>query len=164
MANCNHPAWSVWTMAVRFLTDDATGCSERDSRFPRMARKKPSHSVPMDEEAQSVEDRRARLGIPKAALAREAGVSRTTLRAILSGEGSHRSTMAKVKRALDRIEHEVGMDVEELPNHNQQQMTIEVPLADGRMAKVTVPVGADPHRVTAQVRALMQQFEANQDD
>jgi DNA-binding XRE family transcriptional regulator len=124
-----------------------------------MARRKPSQSGDMDEEARQVEERRARLGMPKAALAREAGVSRTTLRAILSGEGSHRSTMAKVKRALDRLEREVGMDVAPLPNHDQGLMSIEVELPGGRTAKVTVKAGADPERVAQQVRALMRQFE-----
>ena len=113
----------------------------------------------MDEEARQVEERRVRLGMPKAALAREAGVSRGTLRAILSGEGSHRSTMAKVKRALDRIEHEVGMDIPPQASGDQETMTIEVPLANGKTARVTVPMGADPEKVTAQVRALMRQYD-----
>jgi len=125
-----------------------------------MARRKPPQAEPRDEEARQLEERRVRLGMPKAALAREAGVSRGTLRAILSGQGSHRSTMAKVKRALDRIEHEVGMD---LPSQvGSDMMTIEVPLANGKTARVTVPAGMDPDRVAAQVRALMRQAEEQQ--
>lgn len=122
-----------------------------------MARRKPSQSEVMDEEARQLEERRVRLGMPKAALAREASVSRTTLRAILAGKGSHRSTMAKVRRALDRVEHESGMDVAPLPN--EETVTIEVPLAGGRTAKVTTKAGADPRRLAAQVRALVDQFE-----
>jgi transcriptional regulator with XRE-family HTH domain len=122
-----------------------------------LARKKAEQSGGMEEDAERVRARRVRLGIPQAELAREARVSRTTLRAIEGGEGFQRSTLAKIERTLDELEHEAGLDVP--PRRDEEDLlTIEVQLPDGRLARVITKGTAPPERVADQVAAILRKI------
>jgi transcriptional regulator with XRE-family HTH domain len=64
----------------------------------------------MSDEGQRVRERRERLGVDKKELATAAGVNRNTLAAIEGGESFNRTSLAKIERALDDLEHEAGVD------------------------------------------------------
>lgn len=64
----------------------------------------------MSNEGERLRQRRERLGIDKKALAEAAGVNRNTLAAIENGESFNRSSLAKLERVLDELEHEAGLD------------------------------------------------------
>lgn len=68
------------------------------------------HLADMSEEGIRVRARRERLGMDKKALATEAQVNRNTLTAIEAGESFNRTTLAKIERALNRLEEEAGID------------------------------------------------------
>jgi transcriptional regulator with XRE-family HTH domain len=68
------------------------------------------HLADMSDEGSNVRARRERLGMDKKALAAEAGVNRNTLTAIEAGESFNRTTLAKIERALSRLEDEAGID------------------------------------------------------
>lgn len=75
-----------------------------------MARLDREHSHVMSEVGESVKARRKALGMSQDDLANEAGVNRDTLGAIENGQGYRASSLTKIEQALERIEHEVGMD------------------------------------------------------
>lgn len=76
-----------------------------------MGRKDRADLPDMSNEGSQVRARRERLGMGIRDLAREAGVSRDTLSDMESGTKDFRqTTLAKVMRALDRIEEEAGFD------------------------------------------------------
>lgn len=75
-----------------------------------MVRLGKEHLGDMSNEGQKVKERRERLGMDKKELATEAGVNRNTLAAIESGESFNRTSLAKIERALERLELEAGLD------------------------------------------------------
>lgn len=121
-----------------------------------MARTKAEQSGDMEGDAERIRARRERLGISKAELAREAKVSRTTMNAMEAGEGFQRSTLTKVERALARFEREAGFEPPPQPAADEDVKVVEVELPDGRKARVTVKVSADPAEVTAQLAAILE--------
>lgn len=59
-----------------------------------------------------IQERRLKLGISVKGLAEKAGVDRGRLAALEAGDASVRATtVGAVKSALDRLEHELGMDL-----------------------------------------------------
>lgn len=75
-----------------------------------MARLGKEHLGDMSDEGTRVRQRRERLGMDKQDLANEAGVNRNTLAAIERGDSFNRTTLAKIERALDRLEEEAGIN------------------------------------------------------
>jgi len=81
-----------------------------------MAQVNEEQSLPMRTDVAHVKTRRRRLGYNITDLATEAGISRDTLSDLEAGnKRPHPDTVAKVLEALDRLEHEVGMDAPPLP-------------------------------------------------
>lgn len=74
-----------------------------------MARLGREHLGDMSDEGERVTARRERLGMEKIELAKVAGVHRNTLAAIEAGESFNRTSLAKIERALDSLELEVGI-------------------------------------------------------
>lgn len=68
------------------------------------------HLSDVSDEGELVRARRERLGMDKKALAAESGVNRNTLAALEEGDSFNRTTLAKVERALSRLEDEAGID------------------------------------------------------
>lgn len=99
----------------------------------------------------------------KAELAREARVGRHTLAAIEKGEGFQRKTLAKIERALVRLEQEIGVNVAPLRSDDDDLVTMEVELPDGRTARVISKGTASPERLAAQVAALLEQMSRGQE-
>lgn len=81
--------------------------SEGSSAMNRLGKE---HLADVSEEGARVRTRRERLGETVKGLAAEAKVSRNTLAAIEAGESFNRTTLAKIERALDSLEHEAGID------------------------------------------------------
>lgn len=120
-----------------------------------MARRKATESDAMEDDAARIRMRRERLGATKAELAREAGVSRTTVNAIESGEGFQRSTYGKLERALSAMEEEAGMNAPPPPPAEEDRLQIEVELPDGRKVRVTTRGSASAEQVAEQVAAIL---------
>lgn len=61
-----------------------------------------------------IRERRSRLGMPVTALAERAGVDRGRLAAIEAGDARNPrpATIGAIERALDELEHELGMDAD----------------------------------------------------
>ena len=75
-----------------------------------------SVDMPLPADVARVRPRRQRIGMKIAELAEEAGVSRDTLSDLETGKKRpHPETVEKVLAALDRIEHEVGLDEDTPP-------------------------------------------------
>lgn len=123
-----------------------------------MARRKAPQSVTMSGEGERVRSRRERLGISKAELAREANVGRHTLSAIEKGEGFRRSSLTKLERALDSLETEAGFDAPDAAGGDEDLMTVEVQLPDGRTARVITKASSPPGRAADEVAALLQRM------
>lgn len=93
--------------AVRLHTLVGGGPKRGGAAMARLGRE---HLGDMSDEGQRVKERRERLGMDKKELATEAGVNRNTLAAIESGESFNRTSLAKIERALERLELEAGLD------------------------------------------------------
>jgi len=74
-----------------------------------MARLGKEHLGGMSQEGERVKQRRERGQWFKVDVARLAKVSRNTLTALEAGSSFNRTTLAKVEKALDELEHEAGM-------------------------------------------------------
>lgn len=71
----------------------------------------PTVGTVSDDVGTRIQARRTRIGIGKSALAKRAGLNRSTLAAIENGEVSPRdTTVSMIERALDDLEHEMGWD------------------------------------------------------
>lgn len=125
-----------------------------------MARKKAAQSGGVEDDAAQIRARRERLGISKSELAREAGVSRTTLNAVEAGEGFQRSTYVKIEKTLRDLEHEVGMDAPPPPGKDEGTVTVEVELPDGRTVRVITKGPASADLIADQVAALLQKMSS----
>lgn len=76
---------------------------------------RPTSVAPVaDEAGERIRIRRTRLGMPVKALAERAGVDRGRLAAIESGRAHNvrATTIGAIERALDELEHEMGVDDE----------------------------------------------------
>lgn len=69
-----------------------------------------SDSAGQPEVGQRVRERRTRLAITRKAFAVEAGIVRDTLSAVEEGRGYNATTLAKINKALDRLEEEAGLE------------------------------------------------------
>ena len=109
-----------------------------------------------------VQERRTRLGMSVSALAREAKVDRGRLAALEAGDGSVReSTIGAIHAALDRLEHEIGMDVSGSavgtdPEDDLVEFTIEGNF--GVRAVVKGPI-RDMDKLQAAVARLVQEMK-----
>lgn len=71
-----------------------------------------AESVLVEHLGEQIQRRRRAIGIDVAPFAREAGVSRTTINKVEAGEVHPRDkSLRKIMDALDRLEHEGGVDV-----------------------------------------------------
>lgn len=125
-----------------------------------MARKKREQSGDMEDDAAQIQVRRENLGVTKAELAREAGVSRTTLTDIEAGKGFQRSTFVRIDRALRKLEEEYGHNAPPPPQPSAQENRIafEVELPDGRIARIVTRGDAPPEETAAQVALLLERL------
>ena len=81
----------------------------------------------MSNEGAQVKARRERLGMTIQDLAKEAAVSRDTLSDLESGtKDFRRLTLAKVQKALDRIEEEAGIDTPVVESTEEGLIEFEV--------------------------------------
>lgn len=123
-----------------------------------MARTRSAQSGDMEGDGDRVRARRERLGMSKAELAREAGVSRTTLAAVERDEGIQRSTLTKVERALAGLEEEAGIGAPPAPDAEAREYTFELEMPDGRIARVITKGTAPPERVAEQLQAILRRM------
>lgn len=89
-----------------------------------MARKDAKHSGVMGNDAERLRARMDRLGYTDVQLARESGVDRGTIAAIKRGQGFRRSSLAKIEKTLDALEHEAGFDAPPAEEHVEFEVQI----------------------------------------
>lgn len=73
-----------------------------------------------DELGGQLRDRRLRLGMSVRDLATEAHVDRGRLAALEAGEHVRDTTLAKVRSALDRLEEEIGMELDDRDGNGRE--------------------------------------------
>lgn len=74
---------------------------------------------------EAIARRRKAIGYDLAPFAVEAGVSRETLSKVERGAGARDKTLAKIMRALERLEAETGLDVPQAPAADGRIVTFE---------------------------------------
>lgn len=122
-----------------------------------MARKSAEDSGVMGHDAERVSARMERLGITDVELAREAKMDRGTIAAIKRGQGFRRSSLAKLERTLDALEHETGLDP--LPEQAAEQMVeVEVRIA-GQPDATVILRGPDAEERAARLLRRIQSKE-----
>jgi transcriptional regulator with XRE-family HTH domain len=111
----------------------------------------------MTVEGHEIRARRLRLGMTIEDLAGEAGISADTLGDFESGNRQPRElTVSKVTGALDRIEHEVGMDAPALPAE-PGVVTFDVSAEGGFHVVVKGPV-ANADEIRRQVTEIIREM------
>ena len=89
--------------------------------------------------AAAIKERKERLGIPDAKLARIAGISRGVVHRAMRGESVVGSSLGAMEAALDRFEEETAMDVPD------PEPSVTISLTDG----TTVTFNGTPGQVSA---------------
>lgn len=115
-----------------------------------------------DEQADRVTERREQLGLTKSKLAALAGVDRETLAKIEDGQTVMPAKLAQVLAALDRREHEYGMDTTAAPTEEPTVEQISFTVAGDFGVTVTVkgPIG-DRLELEASVANIIRSIREN---
>lgn len=112
--------------------------------------------------AEKIQQRLDRLGISDREFENKTGVDRKALRRAANGEPVRRSTYVAVETWLDRIEEEVGLDDEPLPDGvtrvgepDQDLFAVEVYTPEGKMIAVFKGPVKDAEVVRREAAALI---------
>lgn len=117
----------------------------------------------VSDEGQIVRARRERLGMTGKALAAEAGVNRNTLAAVEAGDSFNRTTLAKLERALTRLEEEAGIDAPAPAVDDARFVQIELEGVYGIARAVVKGPVDDPDAVARAATELMRQLRAERE-
>lgn len=131
-----------------------------------MARLGKEHLGDMSTEGDRVRERRERLGIDKKELAEAAGVNRNTLAAIERGESFNRTSLAKIERALDRLDIEAGLDAPPVRTSAADQDLVEFRVEGvlGVSAVVVRGPVRDVREFEGSIARILRQVQAGQLD
>lgn len=126
-----------------------------------MARKRAEHSGVMGDDAERLRARRQRLDLSQEALAQKAHVNRDTIAAIERGQGFRRSSLTKIEKALDDLEHEAGLDVPP-PEPEQQLVEFEVRIEGEPTITVVARGRGAREEIREEIAALVRRLRANE--
>ncbi|HET6916646.1 MAG TPA: helix-turn-helix transcriptional regulator [Acidimicrobiales bacterium] len=120
----------------------------------------------MSDEGRRIRERRERLGLDKKELAEEAEVHRNTLSALENGESFNRSTLAKLERALDRLELEAGINAPPVETDESDQHIVKFRV-EGIMGVRAVTVEGpvqDVREFEGSIARIIRQVQAGTDE